>query len=204
MATIIVKRTDNYSDELSHAGRVGMKKGQHIFCAGPDCTAKVHANDGSRSSSKSKSGSTTQKSDNDKKLVDEVVKKFKNNNFDDYAAEYKQKIGTEEADMYIRGRKGHEQSDASAAVSFMKKFNINKAKEGLAKEYYDNDYQPDLKKQMTRDQFKKSIRLEVLDINPELGIYEAWWDDGGTYGGHAFVDEGSMKDMKVRYRSMQG
>lgn len=32
----------NWLTELYHSGRKGMKKGEHIFCKGSGCTAKVH------------------------------------------------------------------------------------------------------------------------------------------------------------------
>lgn len=123
----------------------------------------------------------------------------------------KQKVGDfNDVEVSVRSKKdGTGQSDSTEVNSFLKKFDSNKAKEGLAKEYYDGakswiDKEPDGDNYYTRDDFKNKLKLETLDIDPDNGMYTAYYYDGGTYGGHYFVDEGSMKDMKVRYRSLEG
>lgn len=127
-----------------------------------------------------------------------------------YTAELTSKIGdTTGMKIEIRSSKGNETRDAIAAVNFLKRFNYEKAAEGIVKEYYDRagswiDKDPSGENYISRSDFKNRISLDYISIDPDWGTYESWWDDGGTYGYHAFTDEGSIDDMRVRYRSLNG
>lgn len=122
----------------------------------------------------------------------------------------KRKVGDfNDVEVIVRPKEGTGKSDSVDVDAFLKKFDSNKAKEGLAKEYYDGpkswiDKEPDGDNYYTRDDFKNKLKLETLDVDPDNKMYTAYYYDGGTYGGHIFVDEGSMEDMKVRNRSLEG
>lgn len=127
-----------------------------------------------------------------------------------YKAEFTSKIGdTLGAKIEIRSSRGNETRDSIAAVNFLKRYNYEKASEGVTKEYYDRegswiDKDPSGDNYLSRSDFKNRIGLDYISIDPNWGTYEAWWDDDGMYGYHSFTDEGSIDDMKVRYRSLNG
>lgn len=148
-------------------------------------------------------------SDDDKKLATSIVKKFGIDEWGHYTSNITRNIGDcEDVRIEIDTRKGLETSSALAAVNFLKKYDLSKAREGVAKEYYDNPWSwvsdPNSDNYYTRDNFKRKIELSSIRIDPTWNMYETWWDDGDTYGGHAFIDEGSLVDMKVRSRSLMG
>lgn len=125
-----------------------------------------------------------------------------------YRSKSKVKIGGTDVELHITSNKGDETIDAIAANKFLKRYDLVKAKDGVIKEYYDspdswiND--PNAEWYVTREDFASKIRPMVINLTPADRTYEVWWDDGDTYGGHAFTDEGSMDDMKVRGRSLNG
>lgn len=144
------------------------------------------------------------------KYIKEHEQKSKLDTAGNHASQSKRKVGDfNDVEVSVRTKEGTGKSDSAEVDSFLKKFDSNKAKEGLAKEYYDGpkswiDKEPDGDNYYTRDDFKNKLKLTNLDIDPDNKMYTAYYYDGGTYGGHYFVDEGSMKDMKVRYRSLEG
>lgn len=142
--------------------------------------------------------------------VSKIVKRFDTDGYGGYASIFKRDVGGgHSSDVIVYSEKGKEVFSASEASKFLKKYDIEKAKEGIAKEYYDGDNSwidktPGGDNYYTREQFKNMIKPQTIVVHPDNQTYEVWWDDGGTYGYHAFTDEGSMKDMKVRYRSLNG
>lgn len=148
----------------------------------------------------------------ERKQVDMIQAGFKGKNPYGgwYNSELKANIGNNKVKVNVLSRKGSERSDSIDAVEFLKKYNLNKAKEGIVKEYYDKpdswiDKSPgEGSNYYTRDEFKNKIKPYNIDIDPDSRSYTVSWNDGDTYGGHDFVDEGSLDDMKVKYRSLQG
>lgn len=96
--------------------------------------------------------------------------------------------------------------DSTEAVKFIKRFDIDKAKEGLAKEYYDKDIDYPVKRDdiSNRDEFKKETKLMTLKIDPEYDSYSATYFAGNNFYGYVyFEDVGSVKNMKVNWRRIQ-
>ena len=100
-----------------------------------------------------------------------------------------------------------DEKSAKAVKDFLKDFDVDKQREGLAKEFYDEmekDGQlDDWAYSLSRDQFKKQLKLYALDIDPEWGTYYAMWDDPKLTS-HSLDIEGSVKDHKARHYSMNG
>ena len=145
----------------------------------------------------------------DQERARKIIDSFKDDNVYGYSSRFSDKIGSENVEFELMTRKGTETSAAIEATKFIKRFDVDKAKEGLAKEYYDPDVSwidkdPSGDNYYTRDTFKKGLDLAFVVIDNNWKTYEAVWGDGGTYGWHDFVDEGSLTDMKVHYRSLQG
>lgn len=138
-----------------------------------------------------------------------LSKSLSRNNYGDYVLSTKTKIGKDNVMVETRSKSGLEKADAIDTVNFLKKFDGEKAKEGIAKDYYDGpnswiDKDPSGDNYHTRDDFKNKMYLTNIELDPEWRTYVAWYEDGGTYGYHAFCVEGSMDDMKARYRSLEG
>lgn len=146
----------------------------------------------------------------DKQTVDDFTKKAAWDKWGSYNSTMKTKVdNTDSVTVEISTKEGSEKYDSTETVSFLKRFNNNKAVEGIAKEYYDGphswiDKEPGEDNYYSRDDFKSKVKLSRLDINPEDKTYVAEYDDGGTYGYHSFIVEGSMVDMKAKYRSLWG
>lgn len=146
----------------------------------------------------------------DQKNISKIVKRFSTDEYGRYVSNFKADVGGDsKADVVLYSEKGQEVISASEATKFLKKYSIEKAKEGIAKEYYDGEYSwigktPDSDNYYSREEFKSLITPETIVVDPKNKTYEVWWDDGGTYGYHTFTDEGSIEDMKVRYRSLNG
>lgn len=145
----------------------------------------------------------------DQQRAKQIVNSFERDRWGSYTSTVKDKLDGVDVEFEVHARKGTETSAALAATNFIKRYDMDKAKEGLAKEYYDGEYswidkEPDGDNYYSRDDFKKLVSVQTVRLDPEWKTYEAWWDDGGTYGYHAFCDTGSMEDMKVRDRSLNG
>lgn len=83
-------------------------------------------------------------------------------------------------------------------------FKDKDVRDGIAKEYYHNEFIPDLESKITRQDFMKKMELQHIDIMPEYDEFQAYYYDGGTYHGHFFVVEGNMKNGKVIRTSLEG
>lgn len=96
---------------------------------------------------------------------------------------------------------------AKKATEFIKKYKDDKTREDIANEYFDkNDpwINEDRSTPISRDMFKKCMKLDSISINPSYDMFVAAYYDGGTYGGHYFVVEGDMKTQKARRVSLEG
>lgn len=145
----------------------------------------------------------------DKKLSDDIKNSFGTDEYREYSSNVKVNMGGKKVNVTVISTEGYERDASIAATKFLKNYDINKAKEGVAKKFYDSnsswiDKDPNSKNYCTRDEFKNKIKIEALNIEPNINVYSTWWDDGGTHGYHALVDEGNMSTMKVNYRSLQG
>lgn len=135
---------------------------------------------------------------------------FKTNRWGEYSCETKIKLGRDnDVECDIQSKPGREASDMTTANKFLKRYNSDFAREAIAKEYYDGkdswvSKDPSGDNYYTRTDFKNKLKPEHITIDPEWDTYTVTWYDGGTYGGHFFVDEGSLSDMKVRRRSLEG
>lgn len=136
--------------------------------------------------------------------VSELSSGFKTDEYGDYTSSSRLKIGSNKTSIEVISSPGKEVSDSYSVSKFLKRYDVNKAREGVAKEYYDSTRAWLNKDSYTRNDFKNRIKLAGVSCDPKTRTYTVLWDDGGTYGGHTIVDEGSMDDMKVRYRSLEG
>ena len=125
----------------------------------------------------------------------------------------KQKIGNDKVDFEINNsrydsssRKYVQDEPQEVAVAraqkFLKEFDVDKAKESITKEYYDN-FAEDYKEQgLTREEFKEALTPYKVDIT--RGEAYVCFDDGGNVGYHS-LDVGLDPDtMKIKYHSMNG
>lgn len=137
-----------------------------------------------------------------------IVDGFGIDRWGSYTSSFKKNISGADIEFEVHARKGTETYTALSTVKFMQKYDLNIAKEGIAKEYYDGPYSwvsdPSSDNYYTRSDFKNKVKPSQISIDPNNNTYDTYWDDGGTYGYHTFVDEGSLNDMKVRSRSLNG
>lgn len=120
-----------------------------------------------------------------------------------------QKLGGEkvnfEINNYNYSTKGPDEPQEKAvarAQNFLKNFNVNDAKEEIAKEYYDN-WKDDYKERgISRAEFKAAIKPYSVDIDK----HEAYvaFDDGGMVGYHSLDLGVDPETMKIRYHTMNG
>ena len=172
----------------------------------------MYGNSGTLETGNTNSSKTTKTNTTALKSESEIAEGFKENRWGNYTSDFKATIGdAADVNVSVRSTKGKEKESAKAATEFLKKYDTDKAREGLAKEYYDGKYSdewldknPNSSNYTSRDDLKSKAVLNDIDIHPEWNTYTAYWYDGGTYGGHTFVDEGNMDDMKVKYRSLEG
>lgn len=146
----------------------------------------------------------------DKLQADSFTNRFKTNRYGDYESRISTKIGdADNIEVSVSSTKGKESESSAAAANFLKRYDLSKAKNGIVKEYYDGEYSwidkdPSGDNYYSRSDFRSKIKPTNIDIDTEWNTYTVYWSDGGTYGGHVFVDEGSTVDMKVRRRSLEG
>lgn len=141
----------------------------------------------------------------------DIESRFTTDEFGSYYSRIRADIGDAKGvEISVDSRKGNETASAAALTKFLKRYDVNKAKEGVVKEHYDKDEyswigkNPGDDNYYTRTDFKDKAKLSYLNVDPDNDTYTAYWYDGGTYGGHFFVDEGSVTDMKVRRRYIEG
>lgn len=145
----------------------------------------------------------------DQETVRKIARTFTDGTYG-YESSASMRVGdVNNVEINVRTRKGNEVSDAQTAAKFLKRYDTGVAREGIAKEFYDGNYSwidkdPSGSNYYSRKDFKERISIQTIQIDPDNHTYTTFWDDGGTYGYHAFVDTGSIDDMKVRDRSLEG
>lgn len=128
-------------------------------------------------------------------------------------SETQQKLGNDKVNFvinnynYNRETRSYEQAEpqekaVQRAQNFLKNFNVNEAKEEIAKQYYDS-WKEEYKDQgVSRSEFKAAIKPYSVDIDN----HEAYvaFDDGGLVGYHSLDIGVDPETMKIRYHSMNG
>ena len=149
-------------------------------------------------------------SPSNKKLAKQIVDGFHIDEYGRHVSTFKKDIYGNTVEFDIESRSGTKNSAAVSAIDFLKRYDLGKAKEGVAKMYYDESWAwhkqdpDDPANPSSRDDFKRRIKPEYVHIRSDDNTYEVSWDEDGMYGRHILTDEGFLRDMKVRYRHMDG
>lgn len=142
----------------------------------------------------------------DRKSIQEIADGFATTEWRSYSSIVRRNIGGRDVEIDVQARKGTENYSALSASKFLKKYDLDNDRENVAKEYYDGDepWQRQTRDSYSRKEFKNSVRLTSMTVDPNNDFFEAWWDDGDTYGGHALTGEGRMSDLRIKYGGVQG
>lgn len=141
-----------------------------------------------------------------KQQSDKIASNFKVDKWNDYVSTTKHNVGySKNVEVTVNSSYGHEKEAGDTATRCINNFNISKARNAIANEYYDTEYlRSEWGINCTRKEFKNKINIVSMDIDTNHKMYTAVYDDGGSYQGHVFVSEGSIPDMKIKRISLEG
>lgn len=142
----------------------------------------------------------------ERKYIQKIVDGFVETEWGTRESSIRRNIGDDDVTIDIQARKGTENASALSASKFLQRYNLDNDRESVVKEYYDSDDQwaTSTRTNYSRTEFKNSVRLYSMTVEPNTSTFQTYWDDGDTYGGHSLVGEGNMNDLRVRYGMIEG